>query len=259
MLRVVRGNIFASRCHVLVNAVNCVGVMNAGVALEFRLRYPEMFARYADLCRSGALDIGDLWYYDEPTEREPGRGVLNFPTKKHWKDPSREEYLREGLKRFLGSYEDMGIESAAFPVLGSGGGGIHEGRSVEIMTGHLYDCGVDIEIYVHDPAAEDDLFPVLKRMLASGTDAQIARETGLRAERVSAIRGILANRSRLHMRNVGRVASARGIGERTVERIYEILVGRMRIGEEALSRLGDRQNSPVSDEEFLQLELFQTD
>lgn len=259
MLRVTRGNIFASRCAVLVNSVNCVGVMDAGATLEFRLRYPEMFARYAEICRSGALGMGDLWYYAEPLEREPSRGVLNFPTKKDWRDSSKEEYLREGLKRFTSSYEEMGIESAAFPVLGSDGG-ILERRSVEIMTGYLYDCGIDVEIYTHDPAAEDDLFPILKHMLVSGTDAQIARETGLRAEHISSIREILANRSRLHMRNVSRVASARGVGRKTLEKIYGVLVRRMRIREEESLR-ADRSRQRVSSvvEDVSQLELFPTD
>jgi hypothetical protein len=51
----------------LVNAVNVVGVMGAGIALQFRERYPEMFKAYARACKSGEecerlrnLDTGDL-------------------------------------------------------------------------------------------------------------------------------------------------------------------------------------------------------
>jgi len=45
-VNVKKGNLFASERQTLVNTVNCVGVMGAGIALEFKLRYPAMFRRY---------------------------------------------------------------------------------------------------------------------------------------------------------------------------------------------------------------------
>jgi O-acetyl-ADP-ribose deacetylase (regulator of RNase III) len=41
-IKILKGNIFTSKYQTLVNTVNCVGVMGAGIALEYRLRYPEM-------------------------------------------------------------------------------------------------------------------------------------------------------------------------------------------------------------------------
>ena len=61
MLSITTGNLFSSKCQTLVNTVNCVGVMGAGIALEFKLRYPEMFVRYVEHCRSKQIDIGKLW------------------------------------------------------------------------------------------------------------------------------------------------------------------------------------------------------
>lgn len=49
-VKVVKGNIFTSECQTLVNTVNCVGVMGAGIALECRLRYPELHEKYINLC-----------------------------------------------------------------------------------------------------------------------------------------------------------------------------------------------------------------
>ena len=40
-----KGNIFTTNAQTIVNTVNCVGVMGAGIALECRLRFPEMFER----------------------------------------------------------------------------------------------------------------------------------------------------------------------------------------------------------------------
>ena len=52
------GNIFSTDKQTIVNTINCVGVMGKGIALGFRLRYPEMFERYKDLCKSKQIAIG---------------------------------------------------------------------------------------------------------------------------------------------------------------------------------------------------------
>jgi len=58
---VVTGNIFCSRAQTCVNTINCVGVMGAGIAFEYRLRYPDMFQQYRALCEQGQFSIGKLW------------------------------------------------------------------------------------------------------------------------------------------------------------------------------------------------------
>ena len=58
------GNIFTTQCQTIVNTINCVGVMGAGIAYEFRLRDPEMFERYKELCQNKTIDIGKLWIYN---------------------------------------------------------------------------------------------------------------------------------------------------------------------------------------------------
>lgn len=83
-IKIIKGNIFTSNCQTLVNAVNCVGVMGAGIALECRLRYFEMYNRYVALCEENKIEIGLLWIYKSPV-----KWILNFPTKKHWKYPSK--------------------------------------------------------------------------------------------------------------------------------------------------------------------------
>ena len=123
-----KGNIFSSRCQTIVNTVNCVGIMGAGIALECRLRYPQMFEQYAQLCADAKLDIGRLWVY-----KAPERWVLNFPTKKHWRYPSRVEYLHLGLQKFMDTYQTRGITSVAFPLLGAQNGGLQADESLALM------------------------------------------------------------------------------------------------------------------------------
>jgi len=113
----VRGNIFESPAHVLVNTVNTEGVMGKGIALRFKQIYPEMFREYRDLCERHQLEIGRLHLY-----KTPRKWILNFPTKKRWRQPSRVEYVQAGLETFKKIYAEAGIDSIAFPPLGCGNG-----------------------------------------------------------------------------------------------------------------------------------------
>lgn len=141
-IKVFDDNIFSSTCQTLVNTVNCVGVMGAGLALEFKRRYPDMYQEYRSLCHSGGMKIGTLWIF-----RMNDRWVLNFPTKQHWRGKSKEEYLHAGLKTFMDIYLSEGIESIAFPLLGAGLGGLNPRRSQEIMMSYLGMCSIPVEIH----------------------------------------------------------------------------------------------------------------
>src|ERR671924_200654 len=103
------GDIFDSKAQVLVNPVNCKGRMGKGLALAFKQRYPDMFAAYQQDCRDGKLRIGRPTLYKTSTP-----WILNFPTKDHWRDDSRMEYLEEGLQYFVAHYKQLGIKSIAF-------------------------------------------------------------------------------------------------------------------------------------------------
>lgn len=88
MLTYLRASLFKSDAQTLVNPVNCVGVMGKGLAADFRKRYPEMFARYRELCENQLLDIGKLWLWKSETQ-----WVMSFPTKRHWRSPSKLEFI----------------------------------------------------------------------------------------------------------------------------------------------------------------------
>ena len=217
-LKFISGNIFTSKRQTLVNTVNCVGVMGAGVALEFKFRYPEMFKEYVQRCREGELVIGTLWLYKP---KDGSRWVLNFPTKKHWRHPSREEYLERGLSNFLDVYKGYGLESVAFPLLGAANGGIPEERSKAIMTRYLSECDIPIDIYTYNPEAKDDLYDSFKAKFSSTDDEQLSRATKLRRGRVSLVRQSL---NRPEIRSISRLATVRGIGAASLEKLFRYLV-----------------------------------
>lgn len=116
MVNIVIGNIFESNKDVLVNTVNCVGVMGKGIASEFKKKYPLMFEEYKIKCSNNEIQTGCLYPYVELGKVK----VINFPTKQHWRSPSKIEYVIDGLKWFVHNYEKLNIASIAFPPLGCG-------------------------------------------------------------------------------------------------------------------------------------------
>ena len=140
-----KGNIFSSDKQTIVNTINCVGVMGKGVALGFRLRYPEMYEKYRELCKTKQIAIGKLWLYKQ--SREGLQWILNFPTKIHWKYPSKMEYLEAGLQKFVDTYEEKGITSIAFPLLGTHNGGLDKIEVLDTMHSFLEKCSIPIDIY----------------------------------------------------------------------------------------------------------------
>lgn len=143
MLNYVLSNIFDSPAQTLVNTVNTVGVMGKGIAAEFKQRYPEMFEKYRRFCSNGSLTVGKLYLY-----KSPNKWVLNLPTKAHWRQPSKVEYVEAGLKKFVDTYLEHGITSVSFPQLGSGNGGLDWDRVVRpLMDRYLSD--LDISVFIH--------------------------------------------------------------------------------------------------------------
>ncbi len=137
------GDIFSSHCQALVNTVNCVGVMGKGIALEFKKRYPEMFAEYENLCRNNAVKPGLPYFYKDLN----GTILLNFPTKDHWRSPSKLSYILSGLDWFCANYQSNNITSIAFPPLGCGNGGLTWDIVGPVMYSKLHDLPIEIEIY----------------------------------------------------------------------------------------------------------------
>lgn len=219
----ITGNIFTSECQTLVNTVNCVGVMGAGIALEFKFRHPAMFERYTRLCKDGYIETGRLWLYKPPQDAPDHRWVLNFPTKKHWKDPSKHPYLVMGLKKFVEAYEHKGIESIAFPILGATSGKMVEEDSLIIMRHYLSRCDIPVEIYHYDPAAKDDLYDEFRRrVLANEDDAAMAKAMGLRVNFVRRVREVLEREHDIN--SISQLASIKGIGLKTLEKSFQYVM-----------------------------------
>ena len=153
MITYIACDLFKSPARVLVNTVNTVGVMGKGIAKDFKQVYPEMFSRYQRICEKGSFDIGTLWLY-----KTPNKWVLNFPTKRHWRQPSKPEYVEAGLKKFVETYHVFGITSISFPQLGCGNGELDWDIQVRPLM-EQYLQKLPITVFIHLQGHGDPSIP----------------------------------------------------------------------------------------------------
>lgn len=123
MITLVRGDILGADVEAQVNAVNCVGVMGRGLALQFRKAWSGNFKAYAAACKAGEVVPGRMFVYETGRRANP-RYIVNFPTKRHWRGKSRMADIEAGLDALVAEIGARGIRSIAIPPLGAGLGGL---------------------------------------------------------------------------------------------------------------------------------------
>lgn len=137
-------DVFDCTAEVLVIPVNTFGAMGKGLALAYKERFNEGYRAYRDYCfKSKLLEVGvPILHADHCS-----RATLFFPTKKHWSDPSRLEWIEQGLEYFSQYIDDFGFSSYAFVPLGCGNGQLDYYRKVRpLMYKYLDALEVDIHI-----------------------------------------------------------------------------------------------------------------
>lgn len=87
MIEFKSGNLLTEPAEALVNAVNCVGIMGKGIALQFKNQYPLNFKEYAAACKNNLVQPGQMFVVQVNQLANP-RFIINFPTKQHWKSKS---------------------------------------------------------------------------------------------------------------------------------------------------------------------------
>ena len=150
MITHTRGNILMDPSQALVNPVNCVGVMGKGLALQFKQAYPANYRMYAALCRTKALRPGTLYIWHNPDPSATPRFIINFPTKDHWRHPSRLEHIHTGLHALVNEIKRTNIHSIAIPSLGAGLGGLSWDQVMPLIETHL-DTIPEISVTIYHP------------------------------------------------------------------------------------------------------------
>lgn len=143
MFKALLGNLFESTAETRVNTVNCVGVMGTGVALEFKKRFPAMFEDYLARCQRGEVRLGRPYLYADTS----GVRIMNFPTKNHWRSPSRLADIERGLDYLLAHTGEWNLRTVAFPPLGCGNGGLEWAEVGPLLYSKLRNADFEVEVY----------------------------------------------------------------------------------------------------------------
>jgi O-acetyl-ADP-ribose deacetylase (regulator of RNase III) len=152
MLKFTTGNLLEAQAEALVNTVNTVGVMGKGVALMFKEAFPENFSAYETACKARQVQLGKMFV--TPTDKFIGpKWIINFPTKGHWRYPSKVEWIQEGLRDLKRVISEHHITSVAIPPLGAGNGGLNWDDVRRIIESELNSLR-DVDIIVYEPTAK---------------------------------------------------------------------------------------------------------
>jgi O-acetyl-ADP-ribose deacetylase (regulator of RNase III) len=126
----IKGDLFATEgLTAYGHGCNCAGGMGAGVAIEFKRRWPTMFEEYAARCADGRFGLGDVFAWNEG-----GVTVYNLGTQAHWKKKAQLPALAVGLRKMVELAGHAGIERIGLPRIGAGLGGLDWMRVKRVLT-----------------------------------------------------------------------------------------------------------------------------
>lgn len=149
MIELTCGNILKADTEALVNAVNCVGVMGKGIALQFKKAFPENFKACEAACRHGAIQPGRMFVFETGHIFNP-RYIINFPTKRHWRDRSHYADIVAGSKALVAEAHNRNIRSIAIPPLGCGLGGL-DWEKVRVIIEEAFSGAPDVLVKLFKP------------------------------------------------------------------------------------------------------------
>lgn len=140
-----QGDLLASGLPALAHGCNCRGVMGAGIAAQFRAKFPGMYAEYRQLCKAGQLHPGATMRWQEPgvtiwnlmTQLDPGRGAST-------------DAIRIALDHMVTQAQGLGITEIGLPWIGCGIGGLTRDDVRPILARHA-DSPVTLAVYEYVP------------------------------------------------------------------------------------------------------------
>ena len=149
MIKFQQGNLLEAPTEALVNTVNTVGVMGKGIALMFKEAFPENFRAYEQAVSRDKVHLGEMFITRTNALHGP-KWLINFPTKKHWRNPSKLDWIVSGLEDLRRVLIENKIESVALPPLGCGNGGL-DWREVKPLIEHSLGSIPGLEVLVFEP------------------------------------------------------------------------------------------------------------
>ncbi|MGC5286935.1 macro domain-containing protein [Micromonospora sp. DT231] len=171
MIIIAQGNLLTADAVALVNAVNTVGVMGKGIALQFKRAYPANYAAYRAACAAKEVKLGQMFLFDS-ARPGPGRYVINFPTKGHWRTGSKVTDVQAGLSDLVRVVRAHDISTVAVPALGCGNGGL-DWEDIRPLIERAFAALPHVRVLVFPPEGAND----------SPTSASTARRAAVQPQR----------------------------------------------------------------------------
>lgn len=144
----------ASTC--IGHGVNSAGAMGAGIAVQFKKRFPEMFQEYRNRCNSGLIFPGITWVWKEDTgiyltkQEHLGEDciwIYNLAIKAHWKLDATYEAIEASLKNMAIHMNENSLQEVGLPWIGCGLGGLEKTKVKTIMEKISKEYKINIIVY----------------------------------------------------------------------------------------------------------------
>lgn len=103
----------------LAHGCNCAGAMGRGIAVEFRKRFPSMYAAYKERCARGAFGLGDVFVW-----KQGDVTIFNLGTQRTWRTKAELSAVRTALHKMVQIAEQADIRRIGLPRIGAGLGGL---------------------------------------------------------------------------------------------------------------------------------------
>jgi hypothetical protein len=113
--QIINKSVFDGSVDAICNTINVVGAMGAGIALEFKQRYPEMFSDYKAKCKQKMIKPGDCYLYKD---EERNIYILGLAVKDDWRHWSTLEWIESSLKSLKLVILENDIKSVNLPLPG---------------------------------------------------------------------------------------------------------------------------------------------
>src|SRR5665647_1928945 len=210
MIHYFEGTVFNAPVKTIVNTVNCMGFMGAGIALEFKLRYPAMNEDYKIKCVKKEVKLARPYVY----ECSDKVWILNFPTKGHWRYPSKIQWIEDGLKYFAENHNRRDIESIAFPKLGCSNGGLKWDEVRPLMERYLSDLNLEIYICLDEKSEPEGSEKDMLELINSASKLDLVSEVGINNKQAEAIL------SKAPFKRVRYIEKLEGTGNKTYSRLF---------------------------------------
>lgn len=126
------------------HGVNSKGVMGAGIAPQFKYRWPEMYRQYRLQCQAGLLSRGKVFTWlsagPDPTV------IFNLVTQNSPGSNATYTALERCLTQMITIGERLALDSIALPRIGCGIGGLYWPRVKGIIEAFAQDTDLTITV-----------------------------------------------------------------------------------------------------------------